>query len=396
MISTLTYSTLFPNCIQTRHGIFVRNRLHHLLETGGVNTQVVAPVPWFPFKHARFGAYSEFARVPPVEQNDHYPVLHPRYPLIPKIGMTVTPYLLAWRSLPACKRIVCRFTPDLIDAHYFYPDGVAAIMLGRWLDLPVVITARGTDINLIPRYPGPRRMILAAAQKAAAIITVCAALKDALLELAGNQRHLLGKKITVLRNGVNLQHFTPLDKAASRQRLGFSGRTLLSVGHLVERKGHHIVIDALRQLPDSRLVIVGDGDMEHALRNQVMALGLQARVHFAGHVSHQELPYYYSAADALVLASSREGWANVLLESMACGTPVIATAVWGTTEVVADPVAGVLMKSRDPAALAQAAHALFGHYPQRTQTRGFAENFSWHDTSVGQIAVFQKVLKEAH
>jgi glycosyltransferase involved in cell wall biosynthesis len=104
------------------------------------------------------------------------------------------------------------------------------------------------------------------------------------------------------------------------------------------------------------------------------------------------LKKYYGAADALVLASSREGWANVLLESMACGTPVIASNVWGTPEVVASPDAGILMSERTPQGLVQAVHALRASYPQHEATRRYAEKFSWDDTTQGQIKLFQKIL----
>ena len=151
----LTFTSLYPNAVQPHSGVFVENRLRHLVSEGSVEARVIAPVPWFPWRGNAFGRYAIMARVPAEERRFGITVLHPRYPLIPKIGMTTAPFLMyaAIRSV-AAELMESGYDFDLIDAHYFFPDGVAAAMLGIWLDRPVVITARGTDINLIPRYRG--------------------------------------------------------------------------------------------------------------------------------------------------------------------------------------------------------------------------------------------------
>ncbi|MFQ5757773.1 MAG: glycosyltransferase, partial [Acidiferrobacterales bacterium] len=260
---------------------------------------------------------------------------------------------------------------------------------GRYFRKPVVVTARGTDINLVPRYALPRRMILWAAGRAAGIITVCQALKDALLELG-----VAEKKIVVLRNGVDPQVFHPIDRQAWRARLGLNEISLLSVGELIKRKGHDIAIKALQKLPRVRLLIAGDGVEEQALRSLARSLGVAGRVTFLGPVPHCELTNYYGAADALVLASSREGLANVLLEAMACGTPVIASNVWGTPELVHSPEAGVLMAERSPGALVQAYHALFANYPDHRATARYAQRFTWEETTRGQLSLFRRILQQ--
>lgn len=112
-------------------------------------------------------------------------------------------------------------------------------------------------------------------------------------------------------------------------------------------------------------------------------------------MAQDELRQYYGAADALVLASSREGWANVLLESMACGTPVVASNVGGTAEVVAAPEAGLLLAERTPEAVADAVRRLFSRYPDRGATRRYAEGFSWAETTAGQLRLFSRILQAA-
>jgi glycosyltransferase involved in cell wall biosynthesis len=388
----LTFSTLYPNAAQPAHGIFVEQRLRRLIQSGQVDTKVVAPVPWFPSSNPRFGSYARLARVPARDTRHGIEVFYPRYPAIPKVGMTIAPLLLALAVRPMIRQLIAGgFDFDVLDAHYYYPDGVAAALLGKWFDKPVVITARGTDINLIPQHVLPRRMILWAARKAAASITVCQALKDEMVRLGADETG-----ITVLRNGVDLEFFRPLDPGNCRNELGWTGgRVLLSVGHLIERKGHGLIIEALASMPpDCRLCIVGDGPMRAELVAKAGVCGVADRVEFAGLRTQDQLRTYYSAADALVLASDREGMANVLLEALACGTPVVATPAWGTPEVLADPAAGVLAANRSSAALADACEQLFRRHSTRAATRRYAELFSWDATTQGQLQLFASIRRQ--
>jgi glycosyltransferase involved in cell wall biosynthesis len=385
----LTFSTLFPHAARPNHGIFVENRLRHLVGSGEAVSTVVAPVPWFPFRAQRFGEWALHAAAPAVETRHGLEVLHPRFPVIPKVGMSAAPWLLYRAMVPVVSRLLAggrRF--DAIDAHYVYPDGVAAVWLGKRFGLPVVMTARGTDVNLIPRYPRPRRLIQGAIRDCAAMIAVSGALKQALVDLGAPDG-----KVTVLRNGVETDLFRPpVDREAARAALGVSGRVLISVGGLIERKGHHRTIEAMRSLDsDYSLVIVGEGPERARLEGLVAQWGLGERVRLLGPRPHRELPDLYGAADASVLASSREGWANVLLESMACGTPVVAADIWGNPEVVREPAAGVIYEPNTPAGVAEGVRRLFAALPPREATRAYAEPFSWDETTRGQLAIFRRV-----
>lgn len=383
----LLFSSLYPSAVRPIHGIFVETRLRELIKTGQVEAKVVAPVPWFPSTAKRFGEYAQFAATPRQEQRNGLEVHHPRYLLLPKVGMNLAPYTMALGALATVKRLQREgFDFDLIDAHYYYPDGVAAGLLAKWLDKPFFVTARGTDLNLIPEYPFPRKLILQTAAQASGSIGVCKALMDTLEDLGADPG-----KLHTLRNGVDLERFVPEPRDVARARLGLKteGSYLLSVGHLIERKGHHIAIEALAQLPDVTLLIAGSGPEEGALKALANRLGVADRVHWAGVVPQTELKWWYSAADVLTLCSNREGWANVLLESMACGTPVIATNIWGTPEVVSTPSAGVLMERRDAPSLSAAWRVLMNVNPSRELTRAHAATFSWDDTTAGQLILFQ-------
>jgi teichuronic acid biosynthesis glycosyltransferase TuaC len=387
----LTFSTLFPNTAKPHHGIFTETTLRHQLATGEVQAKVVAPIPWFPFSHDAFGQYGGFAKAPKLETRVGVEVFHPRYMVLPKVGMHVTPFTMAHSAKATIGRILDEgYDFDVIDAHYFYPDGVAAALLGKYFRKPVVISALGTDINLILQYPIARRMIRWAGEQSAAMITVCEALKTEMVKFGMD-----GSRITPLRNGVDLELFKPVERETTRKKLGMDQFTLLSVGHLDSRKGHEHIICALTSMTDVSLMIAGSGPDRKKLEGLAKAADVADRVTFLGPLPQDRLREYYGAADTLVLASSREGWANVLLEAMACGTPVVATNVWGTPEVVCSSAAGVLMPSRSPQGVVDGVRQLRANYPDHAATRAYAEGFSWEATTRGQICLFQQVTRQA-
>jgi teichuronic acid biosynthesis glycosyltransferase TuaC len=352
---------------------------------------VLAPVPWFPSTDPRWGEHAKTAATPARETRNGIDVLHPRYAAVPKVGMTIAPYLLAAASIGPMRRLIADgWDFDVIDAHYFYPDGVAAAMLARSVGKRLVITARGSDLNLIPQHVLPRRMMQWAARRADASIGVCAALVEVL-----RGWDIDPARLHVMRNGVDLQRFRPVPAVQARQQLGIDGSPiLLSVGNLLELKGHHLVIDALQAIearfPAARLIIIGQGPERQRLEARARERGVASRVTFAGAVPNAQLAAWYSAADVLVLASRREGWANVLLEAMACGTPVVATDAGGTSEVVAG-VAGVLIGERSGESLAAALRAILALPPARAAVRAYAEGFGWDETSQAQLHLFGRL-----
>jgi glycosyltransferase involved in cell wall biosynthesis len=381
----LTFSTLYPNAAQPNHGVFVENRLRHLVASGTAESTVLAPVPWFP------GRGLDLAAVPARETRHGLVLHHPRHAAPPGLGMWTNPFTL-YRAARAALRGLLRdgLRVDAIDAHYLYPDGVAAVWLGREFGLPVVITARGSDTSLLPRYQVPRWLIQGAIAGADALIAVSAALREELLALGAPPG-----KVTVLRNGVDLGLFRPpADRAALRAALGVEGKVLLSVGLLIPRKGHHLTIEALAALPGHTLLVLGEGPERAALEALAARCGVADRVRLLGARPHAQLPEFYGAADAMVLASSREGWANVLLESMACGTPVVSSPAWGSREAVAAPAAGLVLDTATPATIAAGVRQLLATPPDRAATRAYAEGFGWDETTAGQLALFRRVIQD--
>ncbi|MBI1393921.1 MAG: glycosyltransferase [Alphaproteobacteria bacterium] len=391
----LTITTLFPNAAAPNHGVFVESRLADLRARHDVDLRVIAPVPWFPFDHAAFGKYAEFARAPAQEVRRGVTVRHPRYAIPPKIGMTYAAFSLERRLRRAIAEVCADgWDFDLIDAHYLYPDGVAATRVAADIGKPIILTARGSDVSEIPAHPLQRRMILSSVALADCVVCVADALREELISIGAP-----AEKLRTLRNGVDLDRFRPVDGSTVRKRFGLSGDLIVSVGHLIPRKGHDLVIDAVAALAhrgaDVSLLIIGDGPERQPLEAKARQANLADRVRFAGAVPNEELSEYYSAADVLALGSTREGWPNVLLEAMACGVPAVAPPVWGCAEVIAAPEAGRIAAERSAPALAEALSDILTNEPDRAATRAYAERFSWEETSDALFDIFSTAIARA-
>ena len=390
MINLLVLTTLYPNSEQPRHGIFIETRLKELRKSGDISATVIAPVPWFPIASERFGQYGTYAKVPRVEEREGVTVHHPRYLVLPKIGMYITPFFLAVTLLFTTLKLARQGNKfDLIDAHYFYPDGVAAALVSLFVRLPLVISARGSDVNVLPCYWGPRKLIQWAGRRANAVVAVSETLRKKILSLG-----IPPERTYTLRNGVDTGFF----KRSSSQTNANSSDSLalLSVGNLVELKGHHLVIEALAQLPDSvKLTVVGSGPEDAVLRQLARELELEERVSFVSNVLQHELVEIYSHSDLMVLASSREGWANVILEALACGVPVVATNVGGAKEAITDSVAGLVIDERSATAIAKAIEEVCqkGFSPEAASD--YAQGYGWDEVVTKQVELYKGVTKHA-
>ncbi len=388
-MNILTLSHAFPNSEQPNYGVFVANRVRQLASSGEAIFRVLAPVAWRSSDLGYRGRGGEETRIAQSEELGPCTIDHPRYCVIPKLGYPIAPilmYLSAARHIARLQQDGYRF--DLIDAHFFYPDGVAAVLLGRRFSKPVVITGRGSDLNHHAHLPVIGQMIRWALAQTDWTITVSSALKEQAIALGAAK-----ERVTVLRNGVDLELFRPTLREKTRRRLGLTQTTLLSVGDLVELKGHDLVIRAMKELPNTQLFIIGEGPQKTKLRALADRLDLSDRVHLLGSVPHRELPAYYSAMDIFILASSREGWPNVLLEAMACGTPAIATRVGGVPEVMAAKNAGIIVDARSPEAIAAAVQQLRIATPGREQVRAHAKQFGWDEVVDLQLDLYKNVIQ---
>ena len=384
-VKVLVLSTTFPNPRQPNLGVFVEERMRRVARDCEV--VVVAAVPWFPLNRLIRG--TRWTGVPAVEERHGLAVHHPRFFCVPRYAKSLDGLLYAASLLPVLAKLRSSFRFDVIDAHFAYPDGLAAVLLGRMLKVPVMITLRGSIVRL-SGYRLHRPQLRWALERATGIVAV----SKSLMRVACN----LGipeQKIRVIPNGVDSEAFRPLDRAAARAACGLpENRTIiLSVGGVYEGKGHHLVIDALRELvrrrPDLLYVVVGTdvhGDRyRQRLEEMVEAHALREHVRFVGGRPHDELPTWYGAADLFCLATRSEGWANVLLESLACGLPVVTTDVGGNAEIVRHGRDGLLVAFGDVPALGGAIEAALARQWDREAIVAHAQQYTWDRTAAAVV-----------
>jgi glycosyltransferase involved in cell wall biosynthesis len=390
----LVFTSLYPNNVWPNHGVFIKERMTQFAKIDGCKIKVVAPIPYFPA--VKLNWRWKFSRVLHSEVRDGVEVYHPRYFMTPKVGMTFYGLFMFLSVLVTVMRIRRNFDFDLIDAHYVYPDGFAAVLLGLFFRKPVVISARGSDINLYAGFPVVRKLLRYTLTKATKIIAVCQALKDAMTAL-GIPAH----KIIVIPNGVDVAKFYCVPKQEAREKIGLPAdkKIILSVGGLIPRKGFDLLIKAVHRvmsradMRDLHLVIVGEGPSREDLKRLASSLGRSNDVWLAGVVPHQELYLWYSAADLVCLASSREGWPNVILESFGCGTPVVAADIWGVPEVIRSGEVGFLTR-RTEYAIAEGILVGLRKKWCSNEIVAYAAKHSWRCTADAVLQVFESVLIE--
>ena len=394
----VVFSTLFPHPGQPNAGVFIRERMFRVAKV--LPLTVVAPVPWFPLQSLiRLWRPHFRPAAPRREVQDGIEVWHPRFFSIPGLFKPLDGFFMALGSLPTLLRLQKHFPFNLIDAHFAYPDGYAATLLGRWLNTPVTITLRGTELRHA-NDPALCRRLVTALTRAAQVFSVSDSLKRHAVSLG-----IPADKILVVGNGVDTGKFFPMDKHEARSKLHIplDAPVLISVGGLVERKGFHRVIDclpALRQrFPGIHYLIVGgpspEGDMRAELEAQVAGLGLAGQVKFLGAMPSEELRLPLSAADVFVLSTHNEGWANVFLEAMACGLPVITTDVGGNREVVCRDDLGAIIPFGAQAALTMAMENALARDWDRLAIIRYAEENGWARRVQVLTQTFQQLLVPA-
>ncbi len=402
MLRVLAITKIFPNAAEPLAAPFNRQQFAALREHCELN--ILATIPWFPGAGllARWSSAGKLARVPRRETIHGMDVAHPRTLFVPKLAMATWGPLYAASIAPAVAPY--RDKVDVVLGTWAYPDGFAAVIAARLLGVPCVVKLHGSDINLIAKEPGPRKMTAWALPRASRVVAVSRALADEVVAM-GVERD----RVAIVMNGVDGELFRPRDRAAARAELGLpAGPLAVYVGNLKPEKG---VLDlgaawqtVAREQPDATLVVVGDGPLQGELVSMTEAPPCQGsarsgpwagargeRVRLIARQPLERVPSFMAAADILVLPSHSEGTPNVVLEALASGRRVVATSVGGVPDLITHDTLGELVPPRDPDALAAAiVRALRRPYDAHEVARLGARG-GWSASA----AALHAVLKEA-
>ncbi len=387
----LVLSTLWPNSTQPRFGTFVARSMEGLNRETHWQPVVINPIGLPPLAVGPYAALKDAAE----DGTENGIEIHrPTFRLIPKVGGRLNPTMIARSVLPLAEKLHRELPFDMVDAQFFYPDGPAAMKVAQHLDLPYSTKARGADIHYWGARSYGREALLETASNAAGLLAVCGALADDMAMLG-----IPRDKITLHYTGLDRDRFRPLGHTQLRANLGSEfgipvspkDELLATVGALIERKGQELVIKALGDLPDARLLLVGKGPDEACLRALAKSEGVADRVHFLGSLDHDLLPLVLSAADAMVLPSSSEGLANAWIEALACGTPLVITDAGGAREVVTSPAAGVIVARRTDT-LRKGIRMVLDQKLKPQDVAATVERFSWQANGSALGAYYDRLL----
>jgi teichuronic acid biosynthesis glycosyltransferase TuaC len=392
MINVLVLSRNYPNAVLPFLGPWVQQWAKFTMSACQV--RVVAPVPYYPPLPGP-SDFRRFRQVPSQEWCDGIQVSHPRFLTGPGytthnleaqsyyLGVTKTVDRL-WREQPF----------DLIHAHFIYPDGVVGARLARRYDVPLVITEHAFWQPWLDQYPLVRKQALAAAHASAFHIAVSHSVRQNIAQFTGES-----DRLRVIPVGVDMEVFTPLPHGQEHD-----SDSILFVGRIHETKGVDVLLHAMRLLvnrrPTVRLSLIGGSfypqwrEQEDRLKRLSDELGLTEHVRFLGVQPPERVAEAMRRSTLLVLPSRRETLGAVLIEALACGTPVVATRCGGPEDVVTESV-GRLVPKEDPSSLAKAMESVLDQrqrYDRQELRNYITDHFSWNKVAEQTIELYRLAL----
>jgi glycosyltransferase involved in cell wall biosynthesis len=365
----VVFASVFPDAAEDRRAFELARH---------ASVAAVVPTPWVPRPLARLSArWNAYARLDAVAHLHGIPVLRPRYLHVPQSG-AVAGVTMALGALGCIRALRARGDCDVLFAQSLVPDGLAAVLLGRWTGVPVACLGRDADV--LPRSAIARSLTAFTVDRAAAVAVVAGQLVRVLSGLAH------GRPITLLPNGIDLERFSPGRRAEARRALEIdpTARVVLYVGRLAAGRGVEDLIEAFAavraSLPEAGLVLLGDGPLRPALERRVAALGIVDRVHFAGRVPHTAVPMWMQACDVVARPSTADGFPTVVREALACGRPVVATPLGDVARLVGSD-SGYLVPAGDPPMLAAGLGAALRAAWNETAIRRHVAGMTWERTA---------------
>ena len=393
-LKVLVLSHMYPNPVNRHAGVFVHNQCKALIHAG-IEIRVVSPIPSFPFYYK----WNGYQKMPKKTEMEGISVQYVPTRMFPG-GFFFSTYGYFYQQAlqPVLKELYKEFPFDLIHCHTIFPDGNAGIRLKKHFQVPVLSTIHGSDLLLYPkRSKGVYKQTLLALQESDQIITVSQRLQNEAETIWENAR------IQTIYNGFDPEQFQPGDQIEARRKLNLplEKKICLFVGNLYPVKGLFDLFQAFSKLAEQtdqvQLVIVGDGKLKVPLQKEASKLGLQSAISFMGRRSYDEIPSWLQSADVVVLSSLSEGMPSILLESMACGKPMVATDVGGIAEILKDGETGRLVPARNPTKLAEALIELLVTHPEQVTKMGenayrASQAFTWSKNAEKVTNLYQQVL----
>jgi glycosyltransferase involved in cell wall biosynthesis len=386
-MNVLLITNEFPNPYEPGKAIFNLAMARALARRHEV--RVVSPISWTDEWLARKRGVSRL-NARRCEMVDGIEVHYPRYYYPPRILRSQYGWFY-WNSIRATLReLRTQFRADVVLGYWAHPDGEAAVRAAREIRVPSVVIAAGSDVLVMTEDAGRRRRVARALQGAHAVVTVSKHLKEQIIKLG-----VEASKLHVWWRGVD-SCFTPADRAEARALLGIppGPPMLLWVGRMVGVKGLDVLIKTCQKLCQRgvaiRAYLLGDGPLRRALEAERDALGLQGILHFVGSCKHDCLPAWYRSAELTLLTSRSEGMPNVLRESLACGTPFIATDVGGVAELAAGHPDWLVEPGNADALAAAIERGLTCGVSRPTET----QTIRWPESADALVRIFERVMDE--
>lgn len=376
---------MYPDMANPGFGIFIQREVESL--SGYCDVCVVSPRPGWPGRTMN-------------KKNNRIEIFYPKYfPLPGAIFNSIKGFWFFLFSCQTVAHIKKQFDFDIIHAHRVYPEGFAAVLLGKKFKKPVVISARGSDINVLSRNFILRGLIRYVIKRAHKIIAVSKELAEKIIALGGEDN------VQVMPKGVDIGIFFPMDKQKLREQLNLPQDRIivLYVGNLVAIKNPGAMVEAALLISKEErqrylFVMVGDGDLKHSIAKRIEKEKLTSCFKLTGRLNPQEIPLWMNAADMLFLPSFNEGMPNVLYEAMACGLPVIASRVGGIPEIIEDGKTGFLIDPEDIVQMKEYfiryanEKELFNQMSLSEQSYIKNKKLNWNENSQKIEAVYQDLL----
>jgi len=382
-------SHIFPNAINPNSGVFVKERLKHIAQK--IDLSIFAPVPSFPFIDYT-SKYAGMSTIESVEEIDGLQVHHPRYFMIPKYFKFLDALFYSKSMFSFMERMTLDHEYELMDFHWVYPDAIAGLDWARKLGKKTVVTVRGNEAIYYYEKGLLRRTVQKKLNEFDHLITVSNDLKHKIV----SEYNVDASKISVVSNGIDVGKFFYIEQELARKRLNLATNRqyILTVSRLSSEKGLPHLLNAFAKIKNSatELIIVGDGPLKDSLVSLGMALGINERVRFMSSLGHADICYWYNAADVFCLPSLWEGCPNVVIEALACGTPVVATQVGGIPDLVPSNDYGVLVPPGNPDSLALSLDKALAKDWNRQKISEFGSVNSWEDVADMVINIFNRVL----